>query len=950
MTIINGGAPATTALDPAKALSWLRILHGDAAGLTHICSTGDWTGRTFADVDAALRYITYLDGEGREGIYARVTTISTPLDLGRRGSAADSAALPALWADIDIDGPGHEHQVCPAGCDKPHTHITRPLPPDVNTCRLIVALSGLPDPTIWIHSGGGVYPIWLLTAPHAITDDNLGDARTLAAGWQRAIEHAAIQLGWHYGRGVGDLSRVLRIPGTVNRKAGLARPCQIINATTNRYRYLDLEVALAKALTAIAPPAPPEPTRAPMTAVDRPAGAISPGDDYAARTSWNTILEGAGWKLHYTEDDITYWTRPGKPTGISASTNALGTDRLHVFTTSAPPLQGDESYSKMGAYAELYHGGDHSAAAGALAELGYGTPLPDPAVADREQLEAILGHAIPEPPPPPAGPTTATPGPSASRPPVDVTNAQEAADWLRDSIGRGRLAGYFDRGDQIVHTPREGEEGYRPLTRDEVDDDGPAQVRPISDSQLAARISFTHYCYKMVKRGDDSVPQPNLFPRAAARAAVDVPDMMPHLRPLRGVVHSPVIRADGTVLEAPGYDPATAQLHLPEPGLIVPRVPEHPTSVQLAQAVALLERMVAGFTFVSDDDKANYIGVLLTPLIRALAPPPYQLAAITAPQPGSGKTLLANCARIIHGGVFRAEMPAQDDELRKQITTILDYTTGALVHFDNVSGTVRSSIVAGLLTSAVWDDRRLGVNELVHARNDRLWIITGNNLSLGGDLARRTIWITIDPGVPHPERRTGFAIQDLERWTREHRGQLIHALLTLVRAWVSASMPKPELKGSDSYSRWTQTIAGILANAGIAGTFGEAQSASRDIGTDDEEWHDFLVAVHSHFGTQPWTVRQLLSNLDTGQLISSGGISLDALPAELAEKASKPAVGVMGIAKSLGRWLRNRDGRWAGPITVRADGLDRTKTGLWRIEEAASSTPAGQVDEVEVTS
>jgi putative DNA primase/helicase len=42
------------------------------------------------------------------------------------------------------------------------------------------------------------------------------------------IKANAERLGWHYGSGVGDLARVLRLPGTVNRKDGLERPCRVI--------------------------------------------------------------------------------------------------------------------------------------------------------------------------------------------------------------------------------------------------------------------------------------------------------------------------------------------------------------------------------------------------------------------------------------------------------------------------------------------------------------------------------------------------------------------------------------------------------------------------------------------------------------------------------------------------------------------------------------------------
>jgi hypothetical protein len=100
--------------DPEIVGSWLRILHGDSPGHLHVCSTGDWTGRIFTDQQAATNYVTYLNTERREGIYLRITTLQPGLPAGRRGGAADSAALPALWADLDLAGPGHaEHDLPP---------------------------------------------------------------------------------------------------------------------------------------------------------------------------------------------------------------------------------------------------------------------------------------------------------------------------------------------------------------------------------------------------------------------------------------------------------------------------------------------------------------------------------------------------------------------------------------------------------------------------------------------------------------------------------------------------------------------------------------------------------------------------------------------------------------------------------------------------------------------
>ena len=64
--------------------------------------------------------------------------------------------------------------------------------------------------------------------------------------------------------------------------------------------------------------------------------------------------------------------------------------------------------------------------------------------------------------------------------------------------------------------------------------------------------------------------------------------------------------------------------------------------------------------------------------------------------------------------------------------------------------------------------------------------------------------------IPRPGRN--FTIDDLKSWTKEHRGELLAALLTLVRAWYKAGKPKPKTKPLGSYERWTITAGGILQN------------------------------------------------------------------------------------------------------------------------------------------
>lgn len=532
-----------------------------------------------------------------------------------------------------------------------------------------------------------------------------------------------------------------------------------------------------------------------------------------------------------------------------------------------------------------------------------------------------------------------TDSPRDWRPMCRVDSPAQAAEWLKTEIGTGPLSGVFRRSGDLVHCPLVGHEGYR---EPDSGDDGAAQVRPLTNTALASRIQWSYKVHKVVR--DDAKRKftvATMFPKDAARVACETVDLLPNVRVLRGVIHSPIVRADGSLLVDPGHDTTTGLLYLPDPALKVAPVPERPLAEDVSAAVGLLDEMTAGFQFLTDSDRANYYGLLLTPLLRALVPPPYKLGAIGAPMPGSGKTLLATVLRTIHGGVFRPEMPADDEELRKVVTAILDVTTGPVAHIDNVAGVLRSSTLAALLTSAVWEDRRLGSQTMIRATNDRLWVLTGNNVTLGGDLVRRTVWVTIDPGVPNPHLRTGFAIEDLETWARDNRGRLLHALLVLVRAWVAAGRPATR-KGSDSYARWLGVVDGILHNAGVPGRFDAAESAQQAEGSDDDDWRDFLTPVRAEFGAETWTVKQLLRRVHDGRHTGTSPedtsyeyehpIHLDALPAELVAKAAHARGNLAAIAKSLGRFITNRRGRWAGDMRVVDAGVDRTKVKLWRIE------------------
>ena len=95
-----------------------------------------------------------------------------------------------------------------------------------------------------------------------------------------------------------------------------------------------------------------------------------PGDQFNEKAEWRDIL--IGWKIVYSAGGVTYWRRPGKDIGISATTGRNDGDNLFVFTTSTS-FEAEKPYSKFAAFAHLNHGGDFSAAAKELRSMGFGS-------------------------------------------------------------------------------------------------------------------------------------------------------------------------------------------------------------------------------------------------------------------------------------------------------------------------------------------------------------------------------------------------------------------------------------------------------------------------------------------------------------------------------------------------------------------------------------------------
>lgn len=154
-------------------------------------------------------------------------------------------------------------------------------------------------------------------------------------------------------------------------------------------------LTLARTLDQMPKPRHPEPRLPSIGTGSRP------GDEFNRRAAWPEILEPHGWQQVYRRDDETYWLRPGKDHGVSATTNYAGSDLLYVFTTSTS-FDAERGYSKFAAYAVLNHGGDFQTAARDLSGRGYGNGVqPFPVEMLPRALRALVAEGAASLPAPP---------------------------------------------------------------------------------------------------------------------------------------------------------------------------------------------------------------------------------------------------------------------------------------------------------------------------------------------------------------------------------------------------------------------------------------------------------------------------------------------------------------------------------------------------------------------
>jgi len=388
------------------------------------------------------------------------------------------------------------------------------------------------------------------------------------------------------------------------------------------------------------------------------------------------------------------------------------------------------------------------------------------------------------------------------------------------------------------------------------------------------------------------------------------------LRPLDAIARAPFLRADGSVCDAPGYDPSSRALYVPS--IEFPPIPDSPTREDALAALARLREPFNEFPWKEEASESAFLSHILAEAAR-LAMERCPMYFYDAPMAGTGKsTLQEMAARIVHG-TEPALRPwvADEDELRKSLYACL-MAGDRSIWFDNVPDgvKVRSSVLEAFLTSAVWKDRKLGESVTSAIPNKTVLVASGNNLTPVSALARRSLVVRLDANTEHLRERV-FKIANPRRHVMERRGQMLVDALTIIKSYLATGGRHPMPVTLPSFEDWSRLARDPLIWLGMADPvitqLNETDDESQPLGPIFER-------LASNFGERTFTAGDMARVV--GSLSDEKNELSDALTHMGCTEPSNPI--------KVGYWLRASKDKIGSGLKLVHDG--HSKFGVrWRL-------------------
>jgi hypothetical protein len=382
----------------------------------------------------------------------------------------------------------------------------------------------------------------------------------------------------------------------------------------------------------------------------------------------------------------------------------------------------------------------------------------------------------------------------------------------------------------------------------------PVKIVCAADGGFPSVKVLTHH--RVVNEAHDFA-RPVLLDGNSVPHATTLPDRVAHLYlaldewglpPLKGITSAPLLSADGTIRAANGYDANS--------GLWCANIPavDIPASLSreaVTDALGLIREAFRTFPFADatrapkvdgtppsidlarapGHDESAFLAGLLTAVCRSslVQAPGFVIAAPQLSGAGTGKGLLVRAISAIAFGVEPHAFTMGRDvaELDKRLASAL-MEAAPVLFLDNVNATsLRSDLLASVLSEPNVEVRLLGVSRMVRLNPSAFVAVTGNGLRLSEDLTRRFITCELDAETEDPEGRQ-FAPGFLDA-IKSHRVELLTAALTIWRWGRLTDSTLTRGRPLGSFETWSRWVRDPLLTLGCADPVqGIARSKTRD--------------------------------------------------------------------------------------------------------------------------
>lgn len=412
------------------------------------------------------------------------------------------------------------------------------------------------------------------------------------------------------------------------------------------------------------------------------------------------------------------------------------------------------------------------------------------------------------------------------------------------------------------------------------------------------------------------------------------------ISPIGGVISTPTIRPDGSILKTAGYDAATClYLHMP---LVLPYMPDKPTRKDGLAALALLKGLLAAFPFVWGEKETKErngslsvaLSALITPVVRgAMDVVPAHFAR--APAAGTGKSYLFDIVAAIALGHPCPVMAAGRDEAETEKRIGAKALAGhPVICIDNVNGDLGGDALCQLISQPICELRVLGYSKMLRVVNRFCVFGTGNNLRLVGDMTRRSLLCSLDARLERPAERV--FVGNPVAAVLANRGAYVAASLTLVRSYIAAGSPKKDGKPMNSFGEWSDRVRAALIWLGEADPVDTLQTASEE-DPERQQLAAFLEALSTEAGAV--TGSSALATIDIiAKAQDTGGVG-DKPRHPMLHAMVQQFNGFGGVnSRKLGKWLAENKHKMIGLSRLGAYWDTNKKVWKWFVETPEAST------------